>query len=175
MKTKCWELAGVFTMLHRLCGSGHVEFVRPLLHKLREAQMSILPGDASLLTLLRCAAGRNRKDVISFFFYRSWYGYACKTQPRWCASSSCCSRRRHRRHAFTGTNWGRCQCWKPVSARLPLLRQVSQIDKMLCKFSRVLILYTKLYVLWKCAWSISEPVAMSDYVLLYRSLNTRLL
>lgn len=53
-------------MLHRLCGSGHVEFVRPLLHKLREAQMSILPGDARLLTLLHYAAGRNRKDVVSF-------------------------------------------------------------------------------------------------------------
>ena len=53
-------------MLHRLCGSGHVEFVRPLLHKLREAQISILPGDARLLTLPHYAAGCNRKDVVSF-------------------------------------------------------------------------------------------------------------
>jgi ankyrin repeat protein len=134
-------------MLHRLCGSGHVEFVRPLLHKLREAQMSILPGDARLLTLLHYAAGRNRKDVVSFLIEAGTDMHAKDNHSNATLHLAAVA-------GATDVMPLLVQTGADVNAgnpfpliRLPLLRQVSQIEKMLCKFSRVLILHTKLYVL----------------------------
>lgn len=53
------------TMLHRICGSGHSDFVEPLLRRLRESQSTTSPADACSLTPLHYAAGRNKAKLVS--------------------------------------------------------------------------------------------------------------
>jgi ankyrin repeat protein len=111
--------------------------------------MSILPGDARLLTLLHYAAGRNRKDVnlVSFLIEAGTDMHAKDNHSNATLHLAAVA-------GATDVMPLLVQTGADVNAgnpfpliRLPLLRQVSQIEKMLCKFSRVLILHTKLYVL----------------------------